>query len=53
MMKLKNEADLLAAHGGELLRRRLSQRLPVKDDLAFVGCVERAKNVQQRALATA
>ena len=51
MIKLKNEAECLIAQQIAALRRQIVDALVVKEDFAFIGPVEDAKQVQQRTLA--
>ena len=50
-MRLEDEADLPVPHGGELLIVQGAQVLPVEGDRPARGPVERADDLQQRALA--
>ena len=50
-MELEDEADLAVAERGQLALAHRRQRLAVEPDLARGRPVERAEDVQQRALA--
>jgi hypothetical protein len=53
LIGLKDEAQLLAAHGGERFFFQIVNRRAVEPDLAFAGRVEAGKQAEQRALAAA
>ena len=53
MVRLKNEANLLIANGGEFWLGEVREFFPIQLDATASGGVERAEDVEQGAFAAA